>query len=173
MFYKNYMKILLATNGFKECLSPSQVADIVEKALCNVSGLEIEKLPAIDGGEGFCEDFVKYLNGKLYNVNVRGPLDEEIDSCFGIASLNGIKVGIIESASVIGLSKITKDKKNPLYTTTYGVGEIILKCLDHEPTIIFIGHGDSSTNDVGVGLAQAIGIRFYDENNTKIGQGGK
>lgn len=168
------MKVLLATNGFKECMSSSQVADIIENALYSTNKrLKIEKCPAIDGGEGFCKDFVTFSNGRLYNVGVRGPLDERIESHFGICELKGRKTGIIESASVIGLSNVPKEKRNPLYTTTYGVGELILSCLEHEPEVILIGHGDSSTNDAGIGLAQALGVKFYDDEGKEIGFGGK
>lgn len=167
------MNLLLATNGMKGCLSPNEIASILAQCIeRDRPDIHVTSIPGIDGGEGFSRDLTEHLGGEVHNELVVGPLGEDIDACFGIVECDGKKFGLIESAAAIGLSKIPVERRNPMYTSTYGVGQLILKCLDHEPDVIMVGCGDSSTNDAGVGMAQALGVRFLDENGNEVALGG-
>ena len=123
-----------------------------------------------DGGEGTVETLVESLNGKFVDLEVTGPLGNKVISRFGII---GQETAVIEMSAASGLWMVPKDARNPLETTTYGTGELIKKALEMKCSKIIVGIGGSATNDAGMGMAQALGVRFYDSNKNLLGFGGK
>lgn len=165
------MKVIIAPDSFKGSLSAIEVADHIEKGILSVfPGAEIIKVPMADGGEGTVQTLVDATGGKIIRKKVTGPIGEKVEAYFGI--LGNKKTAIIEMATASGLTLLHEDKKNPLLTTTYGTGELIAYALNYDVEEIIIGIGGSATNDAGVGMAQALGVSFTDENGEEIGFGG-
>lgn len=166
------MKIVVAPDSFKGNLSAVQAADFIEKGISMADAtIEVRKIPVADGGEGTVEALVAATSGRIVNTSVHGPLMDEIQSYFGI--LGDGSTAVIEMAAAAGLNLVPQILRNPLNTTTYGVGELILKALEWSCNSIIIGLGGSSTNDGGMGMAQALGIKFYGKDSELLGQGGK
>lgn len=155
------MKMVVIPSGFKESLSSEEVGKAIKKGI-KKSGNDhdITVIPMVDGGEGFAETIIKLKKGECIKTKVTGPVGEQIDSHFGIFKDNGVTTAVIEMAAIAGLKHVPHDQRNPLWTTTYGVGETIIKALDNGAERILIGCGDSGTSDGGVGMAQAVGVRF-------------
>lgn len=164
------MNILIAPNSFKGTLSTFQVADVIERAFADVSpNFEITKIPIADGGDFTGEVLLENLGGKWKSVSVLNPLGEPIEAQLGITNDN---VGIVELSKASGISLLEKSALNPLITTTYGTGQLIKAALDEGCHKIIIGLGGSATNDGGVGLLQALGMRFLDKDGVEVGFGG-
>lgn len=164
-------KIVIAPDSFKGSMSAREAAEAIErgiKAVC--PNVIIEKIPMADGGEGTVETLVDATGGRAIKVNVLGPLGEERESYFGI--LGDGKTAVIEMALASGLPLVPKEKRNPLVTTTYGTGQLIKAALDQGCREFIIGIGGSATNDGGVGMAQALGVRFLDAEGKEIPFGG-
>lgn len=165
------MKIVIASDKYKGSLSALQVCRIIEKTIKEISpNSEVITSPMADGGDGTVETLVESLNGKLIELDVRGPLGESVRARFGIIG-NG--TAIIEMASASGLVLVPAGKQNPMETTTYGTGELIAKAIDMGSKKIIVGIGGSATNDGGMGMAQALGYRLLDSNGDLLGFGGK
>ena len=163
------MKVVVIPSGFKESLSSEEVGAAIEKGIRQVNPQhKVTVIPMVDGGEGFVETIVKLKEGRVIPTEVVGPVGKRIDSFFGLFTENGVKTAVIEMAAIAGLRHVPGDKRNPLKTTTYGVGETIIKALDHGAERILIGCGDSGTSDGGVGMAQAIGVTFKDDEGRGI-----
>ena len=161
------MKILLAFDSFKDCLSAAEVCQTADTELCNDH--EIISMPLSDGGEGFAQVLTKYLGGKYVKVNVCGPLGEIVSAEYGIVG----HTAYIESAAACGLQLVPQHLRNPLVTTSYGVGQMINDAIKRGCNEIYLGLGGTSTNDAGVGLLQALGVIFTDEKGENIGFGGQ
>lgn len=165
------MKIVIAPDSFKESLTALEAANAAEEGFKKVFPCaEIVKLPMADGGEGLVHSLVSSLFGKIIPQEVTGPLGKKVESFFGLIH-NG-KTAVIEMAAAAGLHLVPRSERNPLLTTTYGVGELILAALDQGVERIIVGLGGSATNDGGAGLAQALGVRILDENGNEIEFGG-
>ncbi len=165
------MKILLAPDSFKESLSAIEVANAMEKGLKKVfPAAEYIKVPMADGGEGTTQSLVDATGGQMLYRDVTDPLGKPVKVKLGI--LGDGKVAVIEMASASGLELVTKDKRNPLKTTSYGTGELIKYALDQKVETIIIGIGGSATNDGGAGMVQALGGRLLDKDGKDIGLGG-
>lgn len=159
------MKIVIIPSGFKECLDAEDVALAMERGAQRYNGeADIEIIPMIDGGEGFAKTITRLKGGHLIYVDATGPVGKKVNAHFGIFAENGEMTAVIEMAVVAGLKHVPLQERNPLLTTTYGVGELILAALDFGADRILIGCGDSGTSDGGAGMAQALGVRFLDGN---------
>ena len=166
------MKVVIAIDSFKGSLSSSELANSVEKGIKKVfSQAEIVKIPVADGGEGTVESLVEGANGKIIEISVSNPLMIPIKAKYGI--LGDGKTAIIEMAAATGLHLITKDQRNPMETTTYGLGEMIKDAISKGCREFIIGIGGSATNDSGMGMMKALGVKFFDENGIELGYGGK
>jgi glycerate kinase len=167
------LTILVAPSGFKESLSVDDVtraiADGIHRAMPTA---RILSAPMVDGGEGTVQALVRATAGRIVPVRVTGPVGQPVDSFFGILGGHGPRTAVIEMAAAAGLSLVPRDQRNPMLTTSYGVGELILAALDNGVDRILVGCGDSGINDGGAGLAQALGARLLDENGAEIGPGG-
>ena len=166
------MKVIIAPDSFKGNLTAVEVANHIEKGVLSAGpDIIVRKIPVADGGEGTVDAMITGAGGNKVHTRVNGPLMDEIDSFFGV--LGDGKTAVIEMATASGLTLVPPGKMNPLETTTYGVGQLILAALDMGCSKIIIGLGGSSTNDGGMGMAQALGAVFYDENMKPLGIGGK
>lgn len=162
------MNILIAPDSFKESLSAKEVCENIEKGIRKVSkDMLIEKVPMADGGEGTVQSLVDATNGKIIKINATGPLYKSVESFYGI--LGDEKTAIIEMAAASGLPLISENERNPLKSTSYGTGELIKDALNRGCKKIILGLGGSATNDGGVGMARALGIRFLDKRGKEIG----
>ncbi|MCF6409772.1 glycerate kinase family protein [Pseudalkalibacillus salsuginis] len=163
------MNILVAPSGFKESLGADQIATCMKKGILNViPGAKVTTLPLVDGGEGFTETMVNWTNGELHTVVVTGPLRKKVEALIGFLGDTQNRTAVIEMASAAGLKLVPRYRRNPLLTTSYGVGELIQAALDLGAERILIGCGDSGINDGGIGMAEALGIRFFDQNMNQI-----
>ena len=163
------MKIVIVPSGFKECMDAEEVALAMERGVRRVDRLMgVDVIPMIDGGEGFSKTIVNLKGGTLRYKEVTGPVGQKILSSFGIFEENGKRTAVIEMAAVAGLKLVPQDQRNPLKTTTYGVGELIIAALDADVDNILIGCGDSGTSDGGAGMAQALGVQFFDKNRRLV-----
>ena len=162
----NKMKLLFASDSFKGTLSSEKTALLLEKAARDVFGeVECISVPVADGGEGTTDAILSATHGEKNNVQVHGPLMEPASAYYGRF---GNHRAIIEMAAASGLPMVPPDLRNPLYTTTYGTGELIRNALDHGLSDLFIAIGGSATNDGGMGCSRALGIRFLDKDGNEL-----
>src|SRR5450830_674454 len=164
------MKIVIACDKYKGSLSANDVCAVIAKSIKDIdSSIEVIINPMADGGEGTVETLVESSRGRYAQVPVMGPLGDEIKAKFGIIQDN---IAVIEMSAASGLWLVPYDRRNPMQTTTYGTGQLIKKALDMDCKKIIMGLGGSSTNDGGMGMAQALGIKFYDAVGNLLGLGG-
>lgn len=168
---KKDLVIVLAPDSFKESMTAKEACEAMErgikKANSNVSCIHV---PMADGGEGTMQSLVDATNGKVYSLEVVGPLGDKVEAQYGI--LGDGEIGILEMASASGIQLVHPEKRNPLLTTTYGTGELIKACLDHGVKKLLIGIGGSATNDGGAGVIQALGGRLLDKQGNELSFGG-
>ena len=160
------MKLLFASDSFKGSLTSEETAVLLEKAAEEVFGkCEVSSAPVADGGEGTVEAVIAAEKGKKIELTVHGPLMEKADAFYGSFGENK---AVIEMASASGLPMVPQELRNPLNTTTYGTGELILDALERGYRDISIAIGGSATNDGGMGCARALGVKFLDENGNEL-----
>jgi len=158
-------KVLIAPDKFKGSLSASEVCDSIALGISKYDDrIDIIKLPLADGGEGSLEIINKILITKKYHISIQNPLGEYVRSYYLISE----KKAFIELALASGLGLIEKEYRNPMYTTTIGVGEMILDAISNGVTEVFLFLGGSSTNDCGMGIASVLGYNFFDENKIEL-----
>jgi glycerate kinase len=164
-------KILVASDKYKGSLSAVEVCSIIKDAIKKIDGgIDVVVGPMADGGEGTVETLVESQKGKYIVSDVTGPLGEKVKARIGIIGGN---TAIIEMASASGLALIPKEKRNPMETTTYGTGELIKKALNIGCRKVIIGIGGSATTDGGMGMAQALGVKFYNSCSNLLSFGGR
>ena len=152
-------KIICIPDSFKGTLSSAQVCNIMEQSIHqHFPSCEVVKIEVADGGEGSVDAFLAAVGGEKIFVTVNNPYFEPMESFFGVLEGN---VAVIEMAAAAGLPLVS-DRPNPMETTTYGVGELMLAAVNRGCKKIIVGLGGSSTNDGGCGAASAIGVKFYD-----------
>lgn len=165
------MKILVASDSFKGSLSSIEVClAIKEGAQRACPDCEVITLPIADGGEGTLEALNFATGGKIVTVECTNPIGRKIKAEYSI--LGDGKTAVIEMAKAAGLYLISKEERNPYYTTTYGVGEIILDALDKGCRNFIVGIGGSATVDGGIGMLQALGFEFLNKEGKEIQRGG-
>jgi glycerate 2-kinase len=164
-------KIVIACDKYKGNLSALEVCNIIKEAII-LTGKDVEIVvhPVADGGEGTVDTLVESYNGTTVQIPVTGPLGDEINAKFGI--IDGT-TAIIEMSSASGLYLVPETQRNPMNTTTFGTGELIDAAIQMGCSKIIIGIGGSATNDGGMGMAQALGAKFFDKNGELLGYGGK
>lgn len=165
------MKILIAVDSLKGSLSSIEANRAIVKGLLQANPyFSIQSLPVADGGEGTVEALVYATGGRFVDSIVTGPLGQPVSARYGI--LGDKMTAVIEVAEACGLPLIPKDERNPLFTTTYGVGELILDAIEKDCRDFIIGLGGSATNDAGVGMLQALGYQFFTKAGELVGFGG-
>lgn len=162
---------VLAPDSFKGSMTAKEVCRAMEKGLRKIfPEANYIHVPMADGGEGTTQSLIDATGGQVYHLNVTGPLGTRVEASYGIMG-NG-NVAVIEMASASGIQFVTQETNNPLVTTTYGTGELISACLDKGIKKIILGIGGSSTNDGGAGMAEALGVRFYNAAGSTLPRGG-
>lgn len=171
------MKIIIAPDSFKESLTALEVANAIETGFRHVfPNGEYIKVPMADGGEGTVQSMVDATQGHFVDLEVTGPLGNKVMAQYGILGAKKGKLAttaVIEMASASGLHLVPREQRNPLYTTSFGTGELIKDALDRGIKHIVLGLGGSATNDAGAGLAQALGIQFKDDKGQELVSGGE
>lgn len=166
------MKVLIAIDSFKGSVSSIEGSQAIAEGVKQVyPNAEIIRLPLADGGEGTVDTLVQATGGSKIDVEVTGPLQDKVIATYGIAGDR--KTAVIEVASACGLTLVPVEQRNPLETTSYGVGELILDAIHKGCREFIIGLGGSATNDAGIGMLQALGIQFIDKYGNPVGVGGQ
>ena len=166
------MKVLIATDSFKESLTSLQAATAMETGIKKVfPNSEIIKVPMADGGEGTVQALIDATGGELIKTMVISPLGEKVKGFFGVSGDK--QIAFIEMAAASGLALIPVEERNPCLTTSYGTGELIKEALDQGVKKIILGLGGSGTNDGGVGMLQALGAQCVDKVGKDILPGGE
>ena len=165
------MKIVIAPQEFKGSISALQVAHAMSEGIKRVvPEADIALVPVADGGDGTLETLVEVSGGEVHDIEVTGPLGEPCQAQWG-AMGDGV-TAVIEMARTSGLAMVPDDKRNPLITTTYGLGEAMRAAMDAGYRRFIIGIGGSATNDAGAGMAQALGARLLDASSDALPFGG-
>lgn len=165
------MKIVIAPQEFKESLRGIEIARAMREGVIRVwPDAETELVPVADGGDGTLQSLVDASGGDIMSATVDDPLGRPIDAIWG--ALGDGQTAVIEMARSSGLAILTPEERNPLITTTYGVGELMLQALDAGYRHLIIGIGGSATNDGGAGMAQALGVRLLDADGNELARGG-
>lgn len=154
------MKIVIASDSFKESLSSAAVADAAADGIAKVApGCEIVKFSVSDGGEGLTESLVSALGGEYVHAAVNDPLGRQTEAVFGICD----KIAVIETAAASGLPLLLPQERNPMIASTFGTGELIAEALKRGCREFLVGLGGSATCDGGTGMLEALGWRFLDK----------
>ena len=154
-------KFILIPDSFKGTLSSLKICEIMAKSISKFEpDAKIIQIPVADGGEGSVDCFLSALGGEKVFVACKNPYMEDMQGFYGI--IDGGKTAVIEMSAAAGLP-LVENSKNPLKTTTFGVGEILLNAISKGVNKIILGLGGSCTNDFGCGMAYALGVRFFDE----------
>ncbi len=162
------MKIIVAIDSLKGSLTGLEAGAAARDGILSASPMsDVKVFPLADGGEGTCQTITAGLGGELKSVDVCDPLGQKVSAQFGEVPAKSLAV--IEMASAAGLTLVPEDKRNPLNTTTYGVGEMILQALRDGCRNFVVGIGGSATNDCGLGMLTALGFKFTDANGNTCG----
>ena len=165
------MKIVVAPQGFKEGLIGIEVARAIAAGIRRVwENAEIVLLPVADGGDGTLQSLVDASGGQIISTEVEDPLGRPIVAEWG--ALGDGTTAVIEMARSSGLALLKPDERDPLVTTTFGVGQLMLEAVQRGYRKLIIGIGGSATNDGGAGMAQAIGAKLLDSNGNDLDRGG-
>ena len=167
------LKVLAAVDSFKGSMTSVQAGMAVKKGLKkNYKNREIEVVPVADGGEGTM-DAIAYgkSNMKRHTVNVTGPLGQVVKASYISYDEAGEKVALIEMAEAAGLPLVPEEQRDPMHTTTYGVGEMIRDAVSKGCERFIIGIGGSATNDGGIGMLQALGFSCLDADGRDVPYG--
>ena len=160
------LKFVVMPDSFKGTLSSNRICEIIcERLLYHFADAELISVPVADGGEGSVSCFLEALGGTRVVCTCKNPYFEEMEGFYGL--IHGGRTAVIEMAACAGLP-LVEERKNPLKTTTYGVGELILDALKRGAKEIVLGLGGSATNDFGCGAAAALGINFFKEPGEKF-----
>ena len=166
------MKIVLAIDSFKGSLTSFEAEEAVALAIAQrFPTATVDRIPIADGGEGTLSVLLHTSQGGYRHLQAHNPCMEIIPTLYGIAG-DG-QTAYIEMAAISGLPLIRKEQKNPMKSTTFGTGELILDALSQGCRTFIIGIGGSATNDAGTGMLQVLGYRFYDKEGHELGTGGE
>ena len=163
------MNVIVAIDSLKGSLSSLQAGAAAKAGILRaIPAATVSIKPVADGGEGTVTALVSGLSGESVTIPVTGPLGETVEATYGILPDH---TAVIEMAEAAGLPLVPAEKRNPMNTTTYGVGEMILHALDEGCRNFIIGIGGSATNDGGTGMLRALGCRFWKADGSEIALG--
>lgn len=166
------MKVVVAIDSLKGSLSSLEAGNAIKQGIKRVyQDAKIIVKPLADGGEGTVEALVSGMNGKIETVVATGPLGDKIESSYGIILEK--RLAIMEMASIAGITLLSLKQRNPLYTTTYGLGEMIKDAISKGCNNFIIGIGGSATNDGGIGMLQALGFDLLDKDGNQVPLGAR
>ena len=166
------MKVVVAIDSLKGSLSSMEAGlAIKEGVLAAQPDAEVIVKPLADGGEGTTDALIEGMNGERIDLTVTGPMHTPVDAYYGY--LRETNTAVMEMASAAGITLVPDKEKNPLLATSYGVGEMIIDAIQRGCRNFIIGSGGSITNDGGIGMLKALGVRFLDEKGEDAGEGGQ
>ena len=164
------MKITVAIDSFKGSLPSLTSGEAVKEAAERVFDKpEVFVRPLADGGEGTVDAIISANGGELITLFVTGPLGKPVKASYGL--VRKTNTAVIEMSSAAGITLLKREELNPLYTTTFGVGEIIRDAISKGARRFIIGIGGSATNDGGVGMLKALGFEFFNSAGELIENG--
>lgn len=170
---KSQKQIVVAMDSFKGSLTSLEAGNAVRDGILEkYPDFDVQIFPVADGGEGTVEalTFAKE-HVQARTICVTGPVGTEVQAWYTIYEQAGEKTAVLEMAQAAGLPLVPKEKRNPMYTTTYGVGEMIRDAITCGCRKFILGIGGSATNDAGIGMLQALGFHFMDEAGREVGYG--
>ena len=166
------MKVVVAIDSLKGSLSSIEAGMAIrDGVLAAKPDAEVIVKPLADGGEGTTDALIEGMNGKRIDLTVTGPMGTPVNAYYGY--LADSHTAVMEMASAAGITLVPAAEKNPLLATSYGVGEMMNDALQRGCRNFIIGIGGSATNDGGIGMLKALGVRFLDENGEDAGEGGQ
>ena len=166
------MKVVVAVDSLKGSLTSMEAGMAARDGilLAKPDAYIIVK-PLADGGEGTTDALIEGMNGERIDLTVTGPTHTPVNAYYGY--LKDSNTAVMEMASAAGITLVSDEARNPLLATSYGVGEMINNALQKGCRNFIIGIGGSATNDGGIGMLKALGVRFFDENDLDSGEGGQ
>ena len=165
------MKVVIAPDSFKESLTAKQVSEAIKAGLARVwHDAEFVTVPVADGGEGTVQSLIDATQGQQVFTTVFDPLNKEVQAFYGI--LGDGETAVIEMAEASGLHLVPAEDRDPKLTSSFGTGQLIKHALDRGMQRLIIGLGGSATNDGGVGMLTALGVKFLDESGNAIATNG-
>lgn len=168
------MKFILAFDKFKGSLTSQEASSCAAQAIrdvfAEIEDTEIVVLPTADGGEGTVDAFLAACGGTRVECNVTQPHEVPTSDNRCKAQFAFLEDGrcVMEMAEASGLALVPHDRRDPMFTSTYGTGEMIAAALELGARRILLGLGGSATNDGGCGMAAALGAKFYAHDGTPI-----
>lgn len=166
------MNIVVAVDSFKGSLSSLEAGTVIKNVIKHVMpDARVRVCPLADGGEGTVEALTLGMGGMLETITVTGPLGTPVECVYGI--LENSQTAVIEMAGAAGITLVPAQDRNPLNTTTYGVGEVIKDAISKKCRHFIVGIGGSATNDGGIGMLQALGYGVLDQNGNQVSLGAK
>lgn len=166
------MKVVIAIDSLKGSLSSMEAGTAIKDGILAAKpDAEVIVKPLADGGEGTTDALIEGMNGERIDLTVTGPMHTPVDAYYGY--LKYTNTAVMEMASAAGITLVPDSEKNPLLATSYGVGEMINDAIQRGCRNFIIGIGGSVTNDGGIGMLKALGVRFLDENGEDAGEGGQ
>lgn len=166
--------IIVAVDSFKGSMTSLEAGNAIKNGIKDIHpDWNITVYPVADGGEGTLEALTYHQSVTKRTCTVTGPLGNPVEASYLWYGRGSERTAVIEMAQAAGLPLVPAGKRNPLYTTTYGVGELIRDAIDQGCRKFIIGIGGSATNDAGIGMLQALGYYFYDKDGRDISFGAK
>lgn len=160
------MRVILAPDSFKGSLTAAEAAEAMVAGIRRVDeSIAVDRCPISDGGEGFVASMAAAAGGALHTTAVAGPLGGSVDAQWATLPDGS---AVIEMAGASGLVLVPKDQLDPAQTTTSGTGQLVAAALRQGCRRVMLGLGGSATTDGGAGMAQALGVRFFDKQNQLI-----
>ncbi|MEF9939802.1 MAG: glycerate kinase [Clostridium sp.] len=165
------MKIIVAIDSLKGSLTSIEAGYAIKKGIARAIDAEVIVKPMADGGEGTMEAIVEGMGGEMIPAMVEGPFGKPTKACYGY--LDSKKMAVIEMASAAGITLVNQNQLDPLFASTYGVGQLILHAIERGARDFIIGIGGSATNDGGAGMLSALGFQFLNQDGAPIERGAK
>ena len=178
------MNTLIAFDKFKDALTAREVCEVAKQAIqTSHPDWKIETAPLADGGDGFCDTLTGAIDGEFFRTTATAPLGGNVETIFGIVSIDSIReeakellqfsgetkrVAIIEMAQSSGIALLSHKERTPWKTTTFGLGELMKAGAEKGAEATVIGLGGSATHDLGLGALQALGFNFLDKNGSPL-----
>ena len=165
-------KVVLAFDSFKGSVSSKEITQTLQRAISSEwEDIDVVSFPIADGGEGTVEILADALGAESVCCTVHDPLMRSINARYAI--VYDQHLAIMEMASAAGLPLLSEKERNPMFTSTYGVGEMVLDAVQKGCTHILLGLGGSATNDAGTGMLAAMGVSFLDKEGRTVDSCGK
>jgi glycerate kinase len=173
LFFKEVnMNFVIAPDSFKGNMSAPDVCAIIEEGILKADkSAVIKKVPLADGGEGTARAVTLSAGGTFIKATVTGPFGKPVVAEFGL--IRGGAAAVLDMASASGMELVSRSELNPLKATSRGTGELIKAALDTGAKELIIGIGGSATNDGGIGMLSALGVKILDAKNQPVGDGGE